>query len=725
MRLGARRSFSSAALARPMPHDRLLSLRKKIESQEVVRILEVHNGLTGLIAEHASATRPDGTEVAFDGMWSSSLTASASMGKPDIETVTTSQRLTLVQDSLDVSGKPMIYDGDTGGAPEIFHFTVRSLEAMGVSACIIEDKTGLKQNSLFGTERKQQLASIEDFCNKIRVGQAAKMTDDFMIIARIEALIAGHGEKEALKRAEAFIAAGADAIMIHSKEESPREVLSFLASYSKFETKVPVVTVPTTYNTITEKELVAAGSSIIIYANHMLRAAYPSMLSVAESILAHSRSKEADNDLLPVKRIITLIDDNTGMNSVRSRPHSKGTYCIGATGRRGFSSGPAAQHVRAGLHPSALLHAFQANGIEYYAGVPDSLLKDFCGYVSDHARSAGLSHTITANEGAAIAMAAGHHLATRKLPLVYMQNSGLGNAVNPLLSLADPKVYAAPMILLIGWRGRPGEKDEPQHVAQGACTEDMLAAMGIPFTTLPGNAKAAADVVATLCDTARTLSRPVALLVKRDTFYNYRMTDAVTSEASLTREDALSLCIAKLGGNDTVVSTTGYTSREVFELRKQTRKGHERDFLTVGSMGHASAIALGVATAKKSRNVYCFDGDGAAIMHMGNMATVGMSGAKNFKHIINNNHAHDSVGGQPTGTELLDFPAAARALGYTWSARARTEAEVNDKFAELQAHHGGPGMLEICVRPGARQDLGRPTRTPVANKNAFMVFLEQ
>ena len=298
-----------------MPTERLVSLRHKMESQDVVRILEVHNGLTGLIAEKAETTRADGTTVAFDGMWSSSLTASASKGKPDIETVTTSERLQLVQDSLDVCTKPLIYDGDTGGAPEIFHFTVRSLEAMGVSACIIEDKTGLKQNSLFGTDRKQELADIDDFCDKIRAGQAAKVTDEFMIIARLEALIAGWGEEEALKRAKAFIEAGADAIMIHSKEKSPDEVLSFLAAYDKFETKVPVVTVPTTYNTITEEELVAAGSKIVIYANHMLRAAYPSMMNVAESILTNSRSLEADNEVLPVKNIITLIDDNTGMGS--------------------------------------------------------------------------------------------------------------------------------------------------------------------------------------------------------------------------------------------------------------------------------------------------------------------------------------------------------------------------------------------------------------------------
>lgn len=284
-----------------------------MKEKDIVRILEVHNGLTGLVVEHATGTRANGEEVKFDGMWSSSLTASASKGKPDIETVTTSERMQLVHDSLEVSTKPLIYDGDTGGHPEIFHFTVRTLEAMGVSACIIEDKTGLKQNSLFGTERKQELASIEDFSAKIIAGKKAQRSEDFMIVARLEALIAGWGEEEALKRAKAFIEAGADAIMIHSKEKDPAEILSFLAAYNKFETKVPVIAVPTTYNVLTEEDLAANGVSICIYANHMLRAAYPSMMNVAESILTNSRSLEADSDLLPVKEIITLIDDNTGL----------------------------------------------------------------------------------------------------------------------------------------------------------------------------------------------------------------------------------------------------------------------------------------------------------------------------------------------------------------------------------------------------------------------------
>eukprot|EP00397_Hematodinium_sp_SG-2012_P052453 GEMP01062004.1.p2 GENE.GEMP01062004.1~~GEMP01062004.1.p2 ORF type:complete len:212 (+),score=48.47 GEMP01062004.1:700-1335(+) len=208
----------------------------------------------------------------------------------------------------------MIYDGDTGGLPEVFHFTVRKLERLGVSMCIIEDKTGLKQNSLFGTDRTQTLADVDEFCHKLRVGKSAQVTNDFMITARIEALIAGAGEEEALRRARRYIDdGGVDAIMIHSKEKDPREIISFLHNYHKQQgKKVPVVVVPTTYNVITEDELAEHGASVCIYANHLLRAAYPSMMQVAKSILANQRSKETDDIILPVREIITLIDDNTG-----------------------------------------------------------------------------------------------------------------------------------------------------------------------------------------------------------------------------------------------------------------------------------------------------------------------------------------------------------------------------------------------------------------------------
>ena len=384
--------------------------------------------------------------------------------------------------------------------------------------------------------------------------------------------------------------------------------------------------------------------------------------------------------------------------------------------------------VRDFLDPAAFYrYLVEEKEVDFFVGVPDSLLKDFCGYVSDTAPES--KHTITANEGSAVALATGYHMATGKVPLVYMQNSGLGNAVNPLLSLADPLVYGTPMLLVLGWRGEPGKKDEPQHKAQGQRMVSMLASMEIPFDTLPDFEEGAEVVIDALLERARAINGPVALCVKRQTFAPYTMKATLPIDASeditLSREEALRLCIAGVGAWDAVVSTTGFASREVFELREELSHDHSRDFLTVGSMGHASAIALGIATGKPSRQVVCFDGDGAVLMQMGNLASVGMSGAANFKHVVNNNLVHDSVGAQPTGAEAIDIPAIAKACGYTWSASVSSPEEVSSKFAELLAHNEGPGLLEIRTKPGARSDLGRPTTTPIENKESFMKFLSE
>jgi len=297
-----------------LPGDRLPTLArllKENKGKRPLRFLETHNGLTGLIAENVKVeNETSGEIIEFDGFWSSSLTASTAKGKPDIEVVDTKERLALVQETLAVTTKPMIYDADTGGLAEIFSHTVRSLEDLGVSAAIIEDKTGLKQNSLFGTDRTQVLEDIDTFCDKIKAGQAAKRNPNFIVVARLEALIAGLGEEEALKRAEAYVGAGVDAVMIHSKEKEPTEVLSFMKHFKKnISSTIPIIAVPTTYNTITEKELGNAGASIIIHANHLLRAAYPSMKDTAESILLHGRSMEADKDLMSVKEILTMIPE--------------------------------------------------------------------------------------------------------------------------------------------------------------------------------------------------------------------------------------------------------------------------------------------------------------------------------------------------------------------------------------------------------------------------------
>lgn len=288
------------------PDIRRKSLKRLLDSKEYVRFLDIHNGLSALIVENTKVIIKNKIEE-FDGMWGSSLTSSTAKGKPDIEAVDLTERLQLLNEVLEITTKPIIYDGDTGGKPEHFVFTVKTLERLGVSAVIIEDKTGLKKNSLFGTDVKQTMASIASFCKLIRAGKQAKVTDEFMIIARLESLILNKGMKDAIKRAKAYINAGADGIMIHSRNRNPSEIFEFCKIYNKFKNRKPLVIVPSSYSQVKEEKLVKSGANIIIYANHLMRSVYPNMVETAESILKYKRSLEAEKNLISIKTILELI----------------------------------------------------------------------------------------------------------------------------------------------------------------------------------------------------------------------------------------------------------------------------------------------------------------------------------------------------------------------------------------------------------------------------------
>jgi len=288
------------------PDIRRRSLKRLLASKEYLRFLDIHNGLSALIVENTKVSIGNKIEE-FDGMWGSSLTSSTSKGKPDIEAVDLTERLQLLNEVLEITTKPIIYDGDTGGKSEHFEFTVKTLERLGISAVIIEDKTGLKKNSLFGTEVKQTMASISSFCKLIRTGKQAKVTDEFMIIARLESLILNRGMKDAIKRAKAYISAGADGIMIHSKNRNPSEIFEFCKIYNKFKNRKPLVVVPSSYSQVKEERLVKSGANIIIYANHLMRSVYPNMVKTAESILKYKRSLEAEKNLISIKKILELI----------------------------------------------------------------------------------------------------------------------------------------------------------------------------------------------------------------------------------------------------------------------------------------------------------------------------------------------------------------------------------------------------------------------------------
>lgn len=371
------------------------------------------------------------------------------------------------------------------------------------------------------------------------------------------------------------------------------------------------------------------------------------------------------------------------------------------------------------LNPSDYLSLLSGAGVTFFTGVPDSLLKEFCACVTMTLKPE--DHLIAANEGASVGLAIGHYLGTGSLPLVYLQNSGLGNTVNPLLSLASPEVYGTPMLLMLGWRGEPGKKDEPQHVHQGRVMTKMLEDMDLPIIVLSKDIAEAEVQTKAAIQKARNINGPVALVVKKNTFDKFAAPKA-EADLPMGREEAIMAAAEVLEDNAAVICTTGMPSRELFEFRARNKAGHHRDFLTVGGMGHASQIALGLAIAQPKRPVYCFDGDGAALMHMGSMAITGQSNAKNFIHLVFNNGVHGSVGGQPTVGFNIDMPQIATACGYAKAQRVKTKEELQDAISDSRTIDGVT-FIEVQVRPGNRADIGRPTSTPAENKVAMMKFL--
>ncbi|MCR5547220.1 MAG: phosphonopyruvate decarboxylase [Bacteroidales bacterium] len=372
------------------------------------------------------------------------------------------------------------------------------------------------------------------------------------------------------------------------------------------------------------------------------------------------------------------------------------------------------------IAPKTLFTILSHSGINFFSGVPDSLLKYLCAYITDHCDNR--HHIIAANEGNAIGLAAGYYLATGMIPVVYMQNSGMGNAANPLISLMDKEVYQMPLLLIIGWRGEPGVHDEPQHIKQGKITIPLLDTLQIGHEVLTDNEQDLESQLKRIVETMRLKNEPFALVVKKGTFDTYSLNKTVPSRCTMSREKAIQLVTGHLKEDDVIVSTTGMISRELFEYREQRNQGHAHDFLTVGSMGHASQIALGISLFQPNRRLFCFDGDGASLMHMGAWAITGTNATTNYYHIVFNNGAHDSVGGQPTVGMTVDFPAIAKACRYRNAMSVWTEQELLDALNKLDSMEG-PVLLEIKVAKGARKNLGRPTRTPLQNKDDLMNLL--
>ncbi|MCL1884886.1 MAG: phosphonopyruvate decarboxylase [Defluviitaleaceae bacterium] len=357
-------------------------------------------------------------------------------------------------------------------------------------------------------------------------------------------------------------------------------------------------------------------------------------------------------------------------------------------------------------------------GCEFYTGVPDSLLSPFIDAIMDE-HGISEKHVVAANEGAAVGLAAGHYLATSRPAVVYMQNSGIGNAVNPICSLLHEKVYAIPAVFVIGWRGEPGTKDEPQHIFQGESTLPLLECMEIPYVIISNETH---DLNTEEFKERLKNGQSVAFVIQKDSLQNSKKIK-YSSDASLSREDALKT-ILNAFKNEIFVCTTGKLSREIFEIRENNNESHDHDFLTVGSMGHSLMIAFGIALNKKSKKVFCLDGDGAILMHMGSLAVVGVHSPKNLVHIVINNGAHETVGGLPAVSNCLVLHETAKTLGYIKNLRVSSVEELKIALGSLN-EGDGPVFIEIICNLISRQNLGRPTTTPIQNKNSLMKFLAE
>ena len=364
-----------------------------------------------------------------------------------------------------------------------------------------------------------------------------------------------------------------------------------------------------------------------------------------------------------------------------------------------------------------LFNLLKENKVNCFCGVPDSLLKDFCAYITDNTEAK--NHTITANEGNAIGLAAGHYLATGNPAVVYMQNSGIGNCVNPLLSLTDEEVYNIPVLMFIGWRGEPDKKDEPQHVKQGKVTDKLLEAMGIKYAVLPEDFVVAKPLIEDAFKYMKETKCPYAFIVKKGLFEKYSLQNKKQNASEFKREEAIETVINSLNEKDVIVATTGHISREVYETRNRLNQSHKQDFLTVGSMGHSSSIALGIALEKPNRKIYCFDGDGAFLMHQGAIVVNASKNLSNFKHIVFNNEAHDSVGSQPTAIDVAKIDKIVLDAGYKKAYSVSTKEDLLAILPQFIADDC-TSLLEIKVKCGAREDLGRPKEKPWENKAIFM-----
>lgn len=695
--------------------------------------MEAHSGLSAKVV----------AEAGFKALWASGLSVSASLGLRDRNEASWTQVTDVAEQIVQAApGIPVLVDGDTGyGDFNSARRLVQTLERCGVAGVSLEDKLFPKTNSfLTGVGgSNQDLADVEEFCLKLRACKEAQSNPHFNLVARVEALIAGAGMDEALYRADEYRKAGADAILIHSRGKDPSEIFQFCQLWKN---KIPVVIVPTTYGVgVSKNEFYDAGASLSIWANHNMRASVSAMKDTTTQLFESEQVlPKVEKQITPVKEIFRMMnEDEMSEDELKFTPVAKGfnddSVANGNVYEKryfGFDFTP-----NKNISPDLIVDTLMNEGSSFFVGVPDSLLKSFCESLSS---SPGATNVVAANEGTAVALATGHYLATKDVPVVYMQNSGLGNAVNPLLSLTHTDVYGIPMIVIIGWRGE--NMDEPQHNVQGGCMQEMITDMGFDSIILPMSADIdAAAALKTAHASVQRNNAPLFVIVRKDTLGKVsdggtETTDTNTlsgpfASADMSRKDAIATIDNVCPKSEWVrICTTGKASRELYQLTSAKElDGNLEDMLVVGSMGHASSIAQGIKLGMKEKNntrkhVVCIDGDGAVIMHMGSLSQVGQLQTP-LLHIVLNNGTHESVGTVATAAsqpDTMSLTGIATACGYDDVRTATSKDEILQCITDFnQAVPEGPWMMEVRVGiSNEHTPLPRPQETPAQRKIGVM-----
>ncbi len=716
-------------------------LKNLINSKKLEFIMEAHNGISSKIVE----------ETGFKAIWASGLTMSASMGLRDNNEASWCQVLNNLEYMSDATKIPILVDGDSGyGDFNNARRYVRKLEERGIAGVCFEDKLFPKTNSFINGEN-QDLADIGEFSSKILACKEYQKDPDFCVVARLESFITGKGLEDALERADSYSRSGADAILVHSKKKDASDILDFVKHWTS---DTPLIIVPTKYWKTPTQVFKDANISSIIWANHNMRSIIKTMKDTSKNIYENESLINIENNIEPVDEIFRLQNadqltkDENDYSPVSYKNEKKTNYFLpgkkkysvvipsklnkmnnfvkndikfennifsGTYSKKGYHTNTNSNFTE--LHRDFLpskhfYNELKKHDIDFYTGVPDSLLKDYLLYIENK------NNIVMANEGLSVSMGVGYNLATGKIPCVYLQNSGLGNIINPLISLVNENVYNIPMLFLIGWRGEPYKKDEPQHQTQGEITEKLLGSLNLKYSILPDNSEDASKKIDEMVEYIKKYKKPAAFLVKRQTFQTVESKKKINKESLLYRNDFLDVLTKKLK-NYKFISTTGFTSRELYTVRKNNNQTNSNDFYTVGSMGHCSAIALGYSLFSNKPTV-CLDGDGSLLMHMGSISNIGNNSPKNLIHILFNNNMHESVGGQLSKSEKTNFFKMAKECGYANTFSIKTVDELYDIFDNNEILENGPVFIEIKIKEGTFDNLQRPKESFIKLKNNFM-----